>query len=102
MSESVDDFTIAVNVDNLHRTRLVESVSYQQTGITRMRSAFVVQAASYAFLWHRQHDLSSRAIDNDVLEQYEQRELDRVAQTIVSSIAAIERMDAAALFQLDA
>ena len=32
VSESVDDFTIAVNVDNLHLTRLVESVSYQQTG----------------------------------------------------------------------
>jgi hypothetical protein len=102
VSESVDDFTIAVNVDNLHLTRLVESVSYQQTGITRMRSAFVVQAAYYAFLLHRQHDLSSRAIDSDVLEQYEQRELDRVAQTIVSSIAAIERIDAAALFDVDA
>jgi hypothetical protein len=37
-----------------------------------------------------------------VLEQYEQREVDRVAQTIVSSIAAIERIDAAALFDVHA
>jgi hypothetical protein len=30
VSESVDDFTIAVNVDNLHLSRLIESVSYRQ------------------------------------------------------------------------
>jgi hypothetical protein len=67
-----------------------------------MRSAFVVQAAYYAFLLHREHEHSSKAVDPDVLEQYELRELDRVAQTIVSSIAAIERIDAAALFDVDA
>jgi hypothetical protein len=102
VSESIDDFTIAVNVDNMHLHRLVESVAYQQTGLTRMRSAFVVQAAYYAFLLHREHDRSSKSIDSEVLEQYEIRELDRVAQTIVSSIASIERIDSAALFETEA
>ena len=33
---------------------------------------------------------------------YQQRELDRVAQTIVTSIAAVERIDSAALLEIDA
>jgi hypothetical protein len=102
VSESIDDFTIAVNVDNAHLTRLVESVHYQQTGLTRMRSAFVVQAAYYAFLLHREHERSAKAIDPELLEAYEFRELDRVAQTIVSSIASVEKIDAAALFDSEA
>jgi len=31
-----------------------------------------------------------------LLEGYQQRELDRVAQTVVTSIAAVERIDSAA------
>jgi ABC-type transporter Mla MlaB component len=42
------------------------------------------------------------AIDDVALEAYQQRELDRVAQTIVTSIAAVERIDSAGLLELDA
>jgi len=35
-------------------------------------------------------------IDDGLLEGYQQRELDRVAQTVVTSIAAVERIDSAA------
>lgn len=101
VSESRDDFSIFINVDNVHLSRLIDSVTYQQTGLTRMRSTFVVQAAFYAFLLHRERERSVKVIEFDVLERYERNELDRVAQTIVSSIAAIERIDAAALFDAD-
>ncbi len=101
VNESRDDCTIFINVDNVHLARLVESVSYQQTGLTRMRSAFLVQTAFYAFLLHRAREKSRLTIDPDVLEAYEQDELDRVAQTIVSSIASVEWIDTAALFDAE-
>jgi hypothetical protein len=97
VSESRDDFSIFVNMDNLHLTRLIDSVAYQQTGLTRMRSAFLVQTAFFAFLQHRSPLAAAHLIDDDVLERYQREELDRVAQTIVSAIASVERIDAAAL-----
>jgi len=47
----------------------------------------------------RRHD---PAIDDVALEAFQQHELDRVAQTIVTSIAAVERIDSAALPEIDA
>ena len=97
VSESRDDFSILVNVDNVHLTRLIDSVEYQQTGLTRMRSAFLVQTAFFAFLQHRSPLAALHVLDSELLERYQREELDRVAQTVVSSIASVERIDAAAL-----
>ncbi len=99
--ESTDDYSIAVNMDNRHVRRLLTTIDYQAAGITRVRSSYLVQTAFYLFLQHegRRHD---PAIDDAALEAYQQRELDRVAQTIVSSIAAVERIDSAALLEIDA
>ena len=99
--ESADDYSIAVNMDNRHVRRLLTTIDYQAAGIARVRSSYLVQTAFYLFLQHegRRHDA---AIDDVALEAYQQRELDRVAQTIVTSIAAVERIDSAALLEIDA
>ncbi len=99
--ESADDYSIAVNMDNRHVRRLLTTVDYQAAGIARVRSSYLVQTAFYLFLQHegRRHD---PPIDDDALEAYQQRELDRVAQIVVTSIAAVERIDSAALLDIDA
>jgi hypothetical protein len=70
------------------RCGLLTTIDYQAAGIARVRSSYLVQAVFSLFLQHegRRHD---PAIDDVALEAYQQRELDRVAQTIVTSIAAV-------------
>ena len=45
--------------------------------------------------------LGNAGIDDGLLEGYQQRKLDRVAQTVVTSIAAVERIDSAAPFDVE-
>jgi hypothetical protein len=99
--ESVDDYSIFVNIDNRHLRRLLLTIDYQAAGIARMKSSFLVQVAFYTFLLHEGRR-SNPAIDDVSLETYQQRELDRVAQTVVTSIAAVERIDSSALFDVEA
>jgi hypothetical protein len=95
--ESRDDYSIFVNMDNRHLHRLLTTTDYQSAGIARMKSSFLVQVAFYTFLLHEGR-ASTTTIDDVALETYQLRELDRVAQTVITSIAAIERIDSAALF----
>ncbi len=96
VSESRDDYSIFVNMDNQHITRLLESVPYQDTGLARMRGTYLVQAAFYAFLLHeqREHFTALSAVE---LDAYQRLELDRVARTVVTSISSVERIDSASL-----
>ncbi len=98
-NESRDDYTIFVNMDNLHLVRLIASVDYQETGLARMRSSFLVQTAFYAFLLNEARK-SFPALDETGLEAYQLGELDRVARTIVSSIASVERIESQATIDL--
>lgn len=98
--ESVDDYSIFVNMDNRHLRRLLLTIDYQAAGIARMKSSFLVQVAFYTFLLHEGRR-GNPAIDDVSLEAYQQRELDRVAQTVVTAIAAVERIDSSALFDVE-
>jgi hypothetical protein len=98
--ESTDDYSIFVNMDNRHLRRLLTTTDYQAAGIARMKSSYLVQVAFYTFLLHEGRT-NNAAIDDFVLEGYQQRELDRVAQTVVTSIAAVERIDSVALFDVE-
>jgi hypothetical protein len=96
VGESSDDYSIFVNVDNRHIARLLTSVDYQAAGLTRMRTSYLVQVAFYAFLMHEAAG-SFGAIDAAELDNYQRLELDRIARTVVSSIASVERIDSAIL-----
>jgi hypothetical protein len=93
--ESLDDYSLFVNMDNRHLRRLLTTTDYQAAGIARIKSSYLVQVAFYTFLLHEGRS-SNAGIDDGLLEGYQQRELDRVAQTVVTSIAAVERIDSAA------
>jgi hypothetical protein len=92
--ESVDDYSLFVNMDNRHLRRLLTTTDYQAAGIARIKSSYLVQVAFYTFLLHEGRARNA-GIDDGLLEGYQQRELDRVAQTVVTSIAAVERIDSA-------
>jgi len=98
--ESIDDYSIFVNMDNRHLRRLLMTIDYQAAGIARMKSSYLVQIAFYLFLQHEGRP-TNPSIDDIALEEYQQRELDRVAQTVITSIAAVERIDSSALFDVD-
>jgi hypothetical protein len=93
--ESLDDYSLFVNMDNRHLRRLLTTTDYQAAGIARIKSSYLVQVAFYTFLLHEGR-AGNAGIDDGLLEGYQQRELDRVAQTVVTSIAAVERIDSAA------
>ena len=92
VNASKDAVSIFVNMDNQHLQRLIASVHYQEAGLTRMRTSFLVQSAFYAYLQHEAR-AAFAAIDDVVLETYERLELDRVARTIVTAIGSVERID---------
>jgi hypothetical protein len=98
--ESADDYSIFVNMDNRHLRRLLMTIDYQAAGIARMRSTYLVQVAFYTFLLHEGRH-TNPPIEDLSLEAYQLRELDRVAQTVITSIAAVERIDSAALFEAE-
>ena len=100
VDETRDEVTIFVNMDNVHLQRLIVSSDYQETGLTRMRTSYLVQVAFYAFLLHEAQS-SFGTIDANALETYQRREYDRVARTVVSAIASVERIDSVATLDLE-
>jgi hypothetical protein len=98
VAESSDEYSIWVNMDNVHLQRLLAGIPYQETGLARMKTAFLVQVAFYAFLLHQSRERNG-GLDPEALERYQSDELDRLAQTVISSIASVERLDSA-LFEL--
>ena len=99
VNESSDSIAICVNMDNVHLQRLLTSVQYQEHGLARMRMSYLVQIAFYAFL-QQQARSGFSAIDEALLEGYERLELDRVARTVVTAIASVERIDSASLAEV--
>jgi hypothetical protein len=81
-------------MDNRHLRRLLTTTDYQ-TGDARIKSSYLVQVAFYNVLAPGRTRRQCRH-RRRMLEGYQQRELDRVAQTVVPSIAAVERIDSAA------
>jgi hypothetical protein len=84
---------ICVNADNRHLTRLLRGGGYQDRGVARMRNNFVLYVAFYT--WARHVAMKGRdvGVEGKEFEDYQAAELDRLAQTVIYSIAAGARLD---------
>jgi hypothetical protein len=90
--EEAENTKIFVNMENVHLKGLLEAGNYQDRGITRMQNNYLLYTAFYAFLQY--YDVKENGIDleGEAFEAYVGQELDRAAQTVVSSIASISRL----------
>lgn len=91
VKQSDDDAKIYVNVDNRHIAALLRRGGYQEVGIKRMRSNFLLYVAYYAWA----HHVAAREglpEGGEEFERYQANEFDRLAQTVVFSIAAGGRL----------
>ncbi len=87
------DIKIFVNMDNRHLVRLLASASYQEVGVKRMRTNFLLYVAFYAWMKHVSEKGQDIGLEGEQFEAYQARELDRVAQTVVHSISSASRLD---------
>jgi hypothetical protein len=90
--EDQDGGKIYVNADNQHIAKLLRAGGYQEKGLTRMRNNYVLYVAYYAWLRHVQMKGKDVGIHGRDFEEYHAAELDRVAQTVIQSIAAGSRL----------
>lgn len=83
-------YKIFVNMDNRYIAKLLRKGQYQETGISRMKGNYLLYIGLYSWLEYSQRDRDSSDTSR---ESNPTAELDRVAQTIVHSIAAEGRLD---------
>lgn len=83
---------IYVNADNQHLDRLLRVGGYQEKGIVRMRNNFVLYVAFYTWVRHSEMKGQDIGLQGKDFEDYQAAELDRVAQTVIHSIAAGARL----------
>jgi hypothetical protein len=83
---------IYVNADNQHLDLLLRSGGYQEKGIVRMRNNFVLYVAFYTWVRHAEMKGRDIGLQGKEFEDYQSAELDRVAQTVIQSIAAGARL----------
>ena len=93
VAEDASGTTIYVNIDNRHLVALLNSSTYQEVGIKRMRTNFLLYVAFYSWVQHETEKHSPSSLDGKEFEEYEAREFDRLAQTVVYSISAASRME---------
>jgi hypothetical protein len=93
VKEDGREIKIYVNMDNKHITKLLHGGGYQERGIARMRNNFLLYTAFYSWLQHVSS--KGRAVPENVdeFDDYQDAELDRVAQTVVHSISAASRFE---------
>jgi len=91
--EDLEGGKIYVNADNRHLARLLRGGGYQERGVARMRNNFVLYVAFYT--WARHVAMRGRdvGVEGKDFEDYQAAELDRLAQTVIYSIAAGARLD---------
>lgn len=90
--EDKDGGKIYVNADNRHLDRLLRGGGYQEKGVIRMRNNFVLYVAFYAWSRHSETRAHNGFLQGKEFEDYQSAELDRVAQTVIHSIAAGARL----------
>jgi hypothetical protein len=83
---------IYVNADNQHLHHLLRVGGYQEKGIVRMRNNFVLYVAFYTWVRHWEMKGRDIGLQGKDFEDYQAAELDRVAQTVIHSIAAGARL----------
>ena len=81
-----------MNADNQHLDRLLRTGGYQDKGMARMRNSFVLYVAFYAWTRHWEMKGQDIGLHGKDFEDYQIAELDRVAQTVIHSIAAGSRL----------
>jgi hypothetical protein len=87
------DTKIFVNMDNSHLLRLLRTGGYQEIGITRMQNNFLLYVAFYAWAKHMTEAGKDLPLEGKAYDEYVQRELDRVAQTVTYSISSASLFD---------
>jgi len=87
------DTKIFVNMDNKHLNRLLHSGSYQEVGVTRMRNSFLLYVAFYSWAKYAFETTADIDLDGEEFEEYQAKELDRVAQTGAYSISSASRLE---------
>ncbi len=87
------DMQIFVNMDNRHLAKLLHSGSYQEVGVKRMRNNFLLYTAFYAWAQYQAETGTKSKLEGKDFEEYQARELDRVAQTVVHSISSASRTE---------
>jgi len=87
------DIKIFVNMDNRHLTKLLKSGTYQDVGIARMRNNFLLYVAFYAWVQHMSEKAEGSVLEGKEFEEYQDRELDRVAQTVIHSVSSASRVE---------
>ncbi len=87
------DIKIFVNMDNRHLTKLLKSGTYQDVGISRMRNNFLLYVAFYAWVQHMSEKTEGNVLEGKEFEEYQDRELDRVAQTVIHSVSSASRLE---------
>lgn len=89
VEDSGSDTQIFVNVENRHLARLLQTGAYQEVGITRMRNNFLLYTAFYAWTHHvATKSAHGTGLSGKDFEDYMEKELDRVAQTVVFAISS--------------
>jgi hypothetical protein len=67
--------------------------SYQEAGIKRMRNNYLLYVAFYAWMKHVSESGRDLGLEGKDFEDYKNRELDRVSQTVVHSISSASRVE---------
>jgi hypothetical protein len=87
------DTEILVNMDNKHIAKLLHGANYQEMGIKRMRNNYLLYVAFYSWAQFTAMKSKDFQIDEAQYEEYLAGEFDRVAQTVVHSISALNRLE---------
>lgn len=93
VQESRTSTEIYVNIDNTHLRKLLNSAGYQQSGLKRMQNSFVLYVGFYAYARYLSMKNMKSVIPAEAQDEYEQRELDRLAQTVIHAISSTGRVD---------
>ncbi|MCP3161805.1 hypothetical protein [Myxococcus qinghaiensis] len=86
------DPKVFVNMNNRHLDNLLERGGYQEIGLKRMRNNFLLYVAFYAWAKYFSEQSQPPPFQGKDFDDYQQKELDRLAQTVVHSISASSRM----------
>jgi hypothetical protein len=80
-------------MDNKHIAKLFASQSYQEIGISRMKNNYLLYVAFYAWMKHVSESGKEFGLEGKEFEEYQQRELDRLAQIVSLSISSLSRIN---------
>jgi hypothetical protein len=93
VTEDGRETLLFVNMDNRYFVKFIRSSSYQEIGVNRMKNNFLLYVAFYAWMQHMSEKAEEHNLDGVDFDNYQELELDRVAQTVIHSISAASRTE---------